>query len=119
MPPFDFLAGFFAFLAAPFFFGAAFLADFLAAAFFFFGCGFGAFFFGAFFLGIDGGILGSWSGAHVSFGGMEITAVPEPATYVLMLAALCVIAARFTALRTNSQMTRRLSALKANIHAAV
>jgi hypothetical protein len=68
---------------------------------------------------IDGGILGSWSGAHVSFGGMEITAVPEPATYVLMLAALCAIVARFRTLRTNSQMTKRLSALKANIHAAV
>jgi hypothetical protein len=68
---------------------------------------------------IDGGILGSWSGAHVSFGGMEITVVPEPATYVLMLAALCAIVARFRALSTNSQMTIRLSALKANIHAAV
>lgn len=68
---------------------------------------------------IDGGILGSWSGAHVSFGGMEITVVPEPATYVLMLAALCAIAARFRALSTNSQMTKRLSALKANIHAVV
>jgi hypothetical protein len=48
---------------------------------------------------IDGGILSIWDGAHVGFGGMEITAVPEPATYLIMLGALCAIAGRFKALR--------------------
>jgi hypothetical protein len=48
---------------------------------------------------IDGGALGIWDGAHVGFGGMEITAVPEPAIYVLMLGALCAIAARWRVTR--------------------
>jgi hypothetical protein len=40
---------------------------------------------------IDGGTLASWGGAHVTFGGMDINAtqaVPEPASYALMLGGL-------------------------------
>jgi hypothetical protein len=42
-------------------------------------------------LSIDGGMLASWGGAHVQFGGMAITAVPEPATPALMLAGLAAL----------------------------
>ena len=42
---------------------------------------------------IDGGVLPSWGGAHVQYGGMAVAAaVPEPATWALGLAgaaALC------------------------------
>jgi hypothetical protein len=40
---------------------------------------------------LDGGTLASWGGAHVTFGGMDINAtqaVPEPASYALMLGGL-------------------------------
>jgi hypothetical protein len=40
---------------------------------------------------IDGGFLPSWNGAHVSFGGMEITPVPEPSAWLIMVSASCVM----------------------------
>ncbi len=37
---------------------------------------------------IDGGTLASWNNAHVSYGGMAVSAVPEPAGYGLGLAGI-------------------------------
>jgi hypothetical protein len=67
---------------------------------------------------MDGGTLGIWDGAHVSFGGMEVTAVPEPATYALMLGALCAIVARYKALRRNAHKSGKCEELTAKLRSS-